>query len=74
MPVNWEVRRRQIAAWQALVMRCLATYDASVAAGKLLSRTQVIYLLLDEHSDLRDQREARNAIAQFPAARRGFHA
>jgi hypothetical protein len=74
MSVNWEARRRHIAAWQELVKQCVVTYDNAVSAlGRTLSHGEAVDLLLDNHPALKDAGEARNALRYFPQARRGFH-
>jgi hypothetical protein len=61
MSRNWEVARRQVSEWYALVERCRATL-AKAQSYEPLNSEQAAELLLREHPELQDLRQARNAV------------
>jgi hypothetical protein len=74
MSRNWEIARRGIRDWYATVERCRATLvNAREKLGEDLGGFAATDLLLDNHPELRDTREAQNAL-DYISGRRGRNA
>ena len=69
MSRNWEATRERVRQWYALVERCRVTF-AKAHSFEPMSSEQAAEMLLREHPELQDLRQARNAV-EYIVGRKG---
>jgi hypothetical protein len=68
---HWEGTRQRVRDWYALVERCRDTLRG--VRDRVLSRSDAITLLLENHPELKTDREASNAL-DYVHGRKGRNA